>query len=585
MENFFSYKINNKDLEKHKLERIKFTITIVGENNLAGPLSCYAQGFSVQDKSIYKDPKTTLDKLQDTQLFFAELSIEEQNIKKTGRSDSDLVITMIQKLITKLKKDLRLKHYVCILPEHININANRLKHSRVIHPRRKAEKRLLTINKQFAIRSYQKVMNSYKKEHPEFSFSKHMGKATELHISEVKHSGYTKYHRRKLNIIEENNGVTNCSKFAVEIDSFENKELLQSIKVEDIYAGIDEVGVDSLVGPMVATIKVVVPNHGIDQLPVDSKNLSDSSITSLAKEIKKKSIFSATYSLSSTFVDMYGTGVSRTILLYACAIRVRASFPSIRIHIDGQERIEELSNTDYLIRGEESCYNISAASIYAKFICDELLRQIHLLAPKYSIDKHKGYGTVKHLQVIEKSGLSVYHRPNMSQKKLAKGYELPEIDLDIKLLKELVIELETLYKSYPKSFNEFRSGLLLRNKNSIIYKDIKPSKKIQYYLRDSYYEVIKKVEKTGVKITKKGFGPRTNLKQIELPKDIKKQVEFSVLANALNHIIRTAKERAFVFNEKDKNFLRAVYNVNYKYKLPANEQLFDSLREIYKKII
>ncbi|NGY88287.1 hypothetical protein F6Y05_35345 [Bacillus megaterium] len=162
----------------------------------------------------------------------------------------------------------------------------------------------------------------------------------------------------------------------------------------------------------------------------------------------------------------------------------------------------------------------------------------------------------------------------MSQKKLAKGYELPEIDLDIKLLKELVIELETLYKSYPKSFSEFRSGLLLRNKNSIIYKDIKPSKKIQYYLRDSYYEVIKKVEKTGVKITKKGFGHRTNLKQIELPKDIKKQVEFSVLANALNHIIRTAKERAFVFNEKDKNFLRAVYNVNYKYKLPANERTY-----------
>lgn len=58
-----------------------------------------------------------------------------------------------------------------------------------------------------------------------------------------------------------------------------------------LYIGIDEVGVSSVAGPMVAATVILPQNHGIKRLPVDSKDLGEIEIKELAEEIRNKAIY------------------------------------------------------------------------------------------------------------------------------------------------------------------------------------------------------------------------------------------------------------------------------------------------------
>ena len=73
-----------------------------------------------------------------------------------------------------------------------------------------------------------------------------------------------------------------------------------------LYAGIDEVGVSSVAGSMVASIVILPENHGIKELPIDSKRLSEEKIEKIAKEILEVAIICKTYKLSAEEVDKFG---------------------------------------------------------------------------------------------------------------------------------------------------------------------------------------------------------------------------------------------------------------------------------------
>lgn len=58
-----------------------------------------------------------------------------------------------------------------------------------------------------------------------------------------------------------------------------------------LYAGIDEVGVSSIAGPIVAATVILPENHGIKELPIDSKRLTNEKIKELSKIIKEKAMY------------------------------------------------------------------------------------------------------------------------------------------------------------------------------------------------------------------------------------------------------------------------------------------------------
>ncbi|MDH4468793.1 MAG: ribonuclease HII [Bacteriovoracaceae bacterium] len=67
-----------------------------------------------------------------------------------------------------------------------------------------------------------------------------------------------------------------------------------------------------------------------------------------------------------------------------------------------------------IIRGDSILTGISLASIYAKEFRDELMNQMDTEFPEYQLNKHKGYGTSVHRELIKIHGPSVIHRKSFA---------------------------------------------------------------------------------------------------------------------------------------------------------------------------
>jgi len=63
-----------------------------------------------------------------------------------------------------------------------------------------------------------------------------------------------------------------------------------------------------------------------------------------------------------------------------------------------------------VIKGDFLCYSIAAASILAKEVRDSFMQEQAGLFPAYGFESHVGYGTKRHLAMIERNGICPLHR-------------------------------------------------------------------------------------------------------------------------------------------------------------------------------
>ena len=63
-----------------------------------------------------------------------------------------------------------------------------------------------------------------------------------------------------------------------------------------------------------------------------------------------------------------------------------------------------------IIHGDALSYSIAAASVLAKVHRDELMRKYAEIYPEYGFEKHKGYGTKLHIEMLKKYGPCPIHR-------------------------------------------------------------------------------------------------------------------------------------------------------------------------------
>lgn len=79
--------------------------------------------------------------------------------------------------------------------------------------------------------------------------------------------------------------------------------------------------------------------------------------------------------------------------------------------VDGNKIIPNLSMEQRaIVNGDKLVKSISAASIVAKVTRDRIMREMHEKYPHYCFNKHKGYGTKFHMEMIEKYGICPIHR-------------------------------------------------------------------------------------------------------------------------------------------------------------------------------
>ncbi|MBI2644048.1 MAG: ribonuclease HII [Candidatus Wildermuthbacteria bacterium] len=63
-----------------------------------------------------------------------------------------------------------------------------------------------------------------------------------------------------------------------------------------------------------------------------------------------------------------------------------------------------------IVKGDEKVFSCAAASIIAKVTRDRLMLQYHQRYPQYGFDRHKGYGTAMHLEMLKQYGPCAIHR-------------------------------------------------------------------------------------------------------------------------------------------------------------------------------
>ena len=85
------------------------------------------------------------------------------------------------------------------------------------------------------------------------------------------------------------------------------------------------------------------------------------------------------------------------------------------VFVDGREVIPNLAaNQKSVIGGDAKVFSIAAASIIAKVTRDRLMLKYAEKYPQYQFEKHKGYGTKLHYEMIKKHGLSLIHRKSFN---------------------------------------------------------------------------------------------------------------------------------------------------------------------------
>ncbi len=192
--------------------------------------------------------------------------------------------------------------------------------------------------------------------------------------------------------------------------------------------GIDEAGRGPLAGPVVAVavmlkdmkcgISNIEPEKTLDAIR-DSKTLSKKQ-REKAEDIIRKYFYAGVGICDHTVID-------RINILQASFLAMKKALTELRnvifskhtlpgvwnpvLLVDGNKKIPAISLEQRAIaRGDQIVKSISAASIIAKVTRDDIMEKLAEKYPEYLFSRHKGYGTMLHMEALKKYGPCEIHR-------------------------------------------------------------------------------------------------------------------------------------------------------------------------------
>ena len=176
----------------------------------------------------------------------------------------------------------------------------------------------------------------------------------------------------------------------------------------DRIAGVDEAGRGPLAGPVVVAAVILDPSRPIAGL-ADSKALSAAKRDLLAVEIRARALAFAVCSIEVDEIDRLNI-LGATLIGMVRALSALAPLPQLAL-IDGNRLPRGLPCAGRtIVGGDASEPAISAASILAKTVRDQRMRELDDLHPGYGFARHKGYPTPAHVDALQRLGACREHR-------------------------------------------------------------------------------------------------------------------------------------------------------------------------------
>lgn len=184
----------------------------------------------------------------------------------------------------------------------------------------------------------------------------------------------------------------------------ENKLSRKGCKV---VVGIDEAGRGPLAGPVVAC--ALYFNKMPDLLVKDSKQLSFKQREEIYRLLKKDlNVEWGIGKVSEKVIDKINI-LNATKLAMKRAVRNLKKETDFLL-IDGNFNLDINIPQKSVIKGDQKVMSIAAASIVAKVTRDRMMLKYHQRYPQYCFDRHKGYGSQLHRELIRKYGYCSLHR-------------------------------------------------------------------------------------------------------------------------------------------------------------------------------
>ena len=196
--------------------------------------------------------------------------------------------------------------------------------------------------------------------------------------------------------------------------SFEHEAYLKGYTA---VCGIDEAGRGPLAGPVYAAAVWLPEGLVIDGLN-DSKKLSEKKREALFDVIKENAV-------------AYGIGfadekeIDEINILQATYLAMRRAYDNMQkacdyVLIDGNRMPPMPVPGETIVKGDAKSPSIAAASILAKVSRDRVMLEYAKQYPGYHFEKHKGYGTKLHYEMLDKYGPCPEHRRSFLKKWEAK---------------------------------------------------------------------------------------------------------------------------------------------------------------------
>ena len=185
-----------------------------------------------------------------------------------------------------------------------------------------------------------------------------------------------------------------------------HERLLEQVGITPA-AGVDEVGMGPLAGPVVAAAVILPPEPLIEDLD-DSKALTRAVRERVEIEIRRVAVAVSIGVVSVAEIDalnIYRAGLEamrRAVLLLPAEAR--------HVLVDSRTIPGlDLPQTSF-VRGDARVYSIAAASVIAKVHRDRIMAGLEQEHPGYGFAAHAGYATVEHREALRRLGPCPAHR-------------------------------------------------------------------------------------------------------------------------------------------------------------------------------
>lgn len=181
--------------------------------------------------------------------------------------------------------------------------------------------------------------------------------------------------------------------------------------------GVDEVGRGCLAGPVYAAFaipdfrKLSRLDKKKRELIRDSKTLSPAQRQKIIPVLEDVCLDWAIAAATVAEIEALG-------IVQACFLAMRRALSAKHLSIDVLLVDGKMALTGYdgeqktVIKGDNLCYAIAAASIFAKEARDSYMKDQAAAFPVYGFESHVGYSTRLHMDMIKVHGACSLHRRN-----------------------------------------------------------------------------------------------------------------------------------------------------------------------------